>query len=345
MDHRGLRARLTGAGCTSCGAAVSIDRIAVLADRGDLAFVELDCPACGSRTMSLVLRRCRRSRRARPGHGRRSGARTGPRAAPAAHRRGRRARHGAPPGRLGRRPAHPARGSRRRTRSGRVDRARGIRPRRGGPSPSFAHASEAELARILDFYEVRWAYEPDTFPIGWNLDGDVVESFSPDFYLPDLDLYVELTTLKQKLVRKKNRKLRRLRELYPDVHIKLFYARDFRMLLLKFGRLALIDDLTGTTGQATPPRVTPDDVVEDPTIAVILAARDADAEAPPVVTSAAARPARGRHRSPRRPCRRPAARPRCAGVVVDAAAGGRPGEPVDRRARRPRRAIIDPHPA
>jgi hypothetical protein len=56
MDHRGLRARLTGAGCTSCGAAVSIDRISVLADRGDLAFVELGCAACGSRTMSLVLR-------------------------------------------------------------------------------------------------------------------------------------------------------------------------------------------------------------------------------------------------------------------------------------------------
>jgi hypothetical protein len=120
--------------------------------------------------------------------------------------------------------------------------------------PAFAHASEAELARILDFYDVRWAYEPDTFPIGWNLEGDVVESFSPDFYLPDLELYVELTTLKQKLVRKKNRKLRRLRELYPGIRIKLFYARDFRMLLLKFGRLALVDELSGTTGQSTPPR-------------------------------------------------------------------------------------------
>ncbi len=121
--------------------------------------------------------------------------------------------------------------------------------------PAFAHASEAELARILDFYEVRWRYEPDTFPIGWNLDGDVVESFSPDFYLPDMELYVELTTLKQKLVRKKNRKMRRLRELYPDIRIKLFYARDFRMLMLKFGRMTLIEDLTGSTGQSTPPRL------------------------------------------------------------------------------------------
>jgi len=120
--------------------------------------------------------------------------------------------------------------------------------------PAFAHASEAELARILDYYQVRWEYEPDTFPIGWSLAGEVVESFSPDFYLPDMDLYVELTTLKQKLVRKKNRKLRRLRELYPDIRIKLFYARDFRMLLLKFGRLALHDELSGTVGQATPPR-------------------------------------------------------------------------------------------
>ena len=124
----------------------------------------------------------------------------------------------------------------------------------GSTRPAFAHASEAELARILDFYQVRWEYEPDTFPIGWSMQGDVIESFSPDFYLPDLELYVELTTLKQKLVRKKNRKLRRLRELYPDIRIKLFYARDFRMLLLKFGRLALLDDLSGTTGQATPPR-------------------------------------------------------------------------------------------
>ena len=109
------------------------------------------------------------------------------------------------------------------------------------------------MSRILDFYAVRWEYEPDTFPILWNTDGDVVESFSPDFYLPDLDLYLEMTTLRQKLVRKKNRKLRRLRELYPAVEIKLFYARDFRALMLKYGRLALADALSGTSGQVAAP--------------------------------------------------------------------------------------------
>ncbi len=120
--------------------------------------------------------------------------------------------------------------------------------------PLFAHESEAELARILDFYAVRWEYEPHTFPILWNLEGDVLESFSPDFYLPDLDLYVELTTLRQRLVRKKNRKLRRLRELYPGIRIKLFYARDFRALMLKYGKLGLADALSGTPGQVVPGR-------------------------------------------------------------------------------------------
>jgi hypoxanthine phosphoribosyltransferase len=124
----------------------------------------------------------------------------------------------------------------------------------GSEPPAFAHASEAELSRILDFYAVRWEYEPHVFPILWNTDGDVLESFAPDFYLPDLDLYVELTTLRQKLVRKKNRKLRRLRELYPDIRIKLFYARDFRALMLKYGRLALAEELSGTPGQVTPDR-------------------------------------------------------------------------------------------
>jgi hypothetical protein len=126
--------------------------------------------------------------------------------------------------------------------------------------PRFAHASEAELARILDYYDVRWEYEPRTFPIQWNLDGTVVESFSPDFYLPELDLYVELTTLRQSLVRRKNRKLRRLRELYPDIRAKLFYGKDFKALMLKYGRFDLAASLSGLEGQALAGEMVPADL-------------------------------------------------------------------------------------
>jgi hypoxanthine phosphoribosyltransferase len=101
--------------------------------------------------------------------------------------------------------------------------------------PAFAHPSESEFASILDFYQLAWEYEPRTFPLRHGADGRVIESFSPDFYLPELDLYIELTTLKQSLVTKKNRKLRRLRELYPEIKIKLLYNRDYRNLLFKYG--------------------------------------------------------------------------------------------------------------
>jgi len=69
--------------------------------------------------------------------------------------------------------------------------------------------------RILDFYQVAWEYEPTVFPILWDLDGNVLESFAPDFYLPRPEIFVELTTLQQRLVARRNRKVRRLRELYP----------------------------------------------------------------------------------------------------------------------------------
>ncbi|MHB9002697.1 MAG: PDDEXK family nuclease [Coriobacteriia bacterium] len=98
----------------------------------------------------------------------------------------------------------------------------------------FAHPSERVAAGILDFYHIAWEYEPTSFPIDWDSKGNVIASFTPDFYLPDFELYIELTTMSQKLVTKKNRKVRRLRELYPEIRIKIFYQRDFRSLLRKY---------------------------------------------------------------------------------------------------------------
>ena len=100
---------------------------------------------------------------------------------------------------------------------------------------TFAHNSERQFARLLDFYRVEWEYEPTAFPIEWDAAGHAVQHFRPDFYLPRFDLYIEITTLNQRLVTKKNRKVRRLRELYPDVHIKVLYQRDYLSLLAKYG--------------------------------------------------------------------------------------------------------------
>jgi hypoxanthine phosphoribosyltransferase len=102
----------------------------------------------------------------------------------------------------------------------------------------FAHHSEQEFARFLDYYRIRWTYEPISFPIAWE-SGRIAEMFTPDFYLPEHDQYVELTTMKQSLVTPKNRKLRLLRELYPDVNVRLLYRKDYHQLLAQAGYGAL----------------------------------------------------------------------------------------------------------
>ncbi len=100
---------------------------------------------------------------------------------------------------------------------------------------NFAHPSEEEFARILDYYGLAWDYEPRTFVLERDEEGAILEAFSPDFYLPQQDLYIELTTLRPKLIRIKNHKVRRLRELYPEINIKLFKRRNIRDLMIKYG--------------------------------------------------------------------------------------------------------------
>lgn len=99
----------------------------------------------------------------------------------------------------------------------------------------FAHNSERQFAKLLDFYAIEWEYEPRTFTLERNRRGEPVQAFTPDFYLPGHDLFIEVTTLNQRLVTKKNRKARRLRELHPDVRIKVLYQRDYLHLLVKYG--------------------------------------------------------------------------------------------------------------
>jgi hypoxanthine phosphoribosyltransferase len=107
-------------------------------------------------------------------------------------------------------------------------------PARTVEAPRFANDAERECARLFDFYGVPWEYEPRTFALEQAPDGRVTEAFTPDFYLPEQDLYVEITVMKQALVTRKNRKLRKLRERYPEIRIKLFYRRDIERLAQRF---------------------------------------------------------------------------------------------------------------
>jgi len=99
----------------------------------------------------------------------------------------------------------------------------------------FSHPSEQVFANLLDFYRIAWDYEPRSFPLQWDKDGKVLEAFTPDFYLPEFDLYVELTTMKQANVTRKNRKIRLLRTIYPHVNIQVFYQKDVQDLVMKYG--------------------------------------------------------------------------------------------------------------
>jgi len=98
----------------------------------------------------------------------------------------------------------------------------------------FAHESEKEFAKILDFYRIKWEYEPTTFILEWDENENPLSSFTPDYFLPDHELYIELTTLNQRLVTKKNWKIRMIRKLYPEIKIKLFYKKDYNSLLFKY---------------------------------------------------------------------------------------------------------------
>ena len=117
---------------------------------------------------------------------------------------------------------------------------------------SFIHPAELAFSRILDYYGIQWEYEPRTFPLEWDSIGNVVEAFTPDFYLPEQKLYVELTTLRPKLSTHKNRKLRRIKELYPEINIKLFKRRDLHQLMVKFGLEEEAEQIQGTEAQGAP---------------------------------------------------------------------------------------------
>jgi cytidylate kinase len=99
----------------------------------------------------------------------------------------------------------------------------------------YKHPSEEEFAKILDMYDIEWEYEPRTFPIKWDEEGNITLAFSPDFYLPKFNTFIELTTMNQKYASVKKKKVELLKKLYPGTNINIVFRNDFYTLLKRFG--------------------------------------------------------------------------------------------------------------
>ncbi|MCF8002168.1 MAG: cytidylate kinase family protein [Halanaerobiales bacterium] len=99
----------------------------------------------------------------------------------------------------------------------------------------FVHESEEDFAEILDMYNIEWEYEPTEFPLEWDPEGNITLGFRPDFYLPNFDTYIELTTMKQKYVTEKNKKIKLVQKLYPNINVNIVYKKDYHKLLKRFG--------------------------------------------------------------------------------------------------------------
>ncbi len=100
---------------------------------------------------------------------------------------------------------------------------------------TFAHPSEQAFADLLDSYGIRWEYEPRMFVLRRDADGNTACGFTPDFYLPDFDTYVELTTLRQRLINRKRQKLRLLEQTHPSVRVKFLNRGDMEWIGRKYG--------------------------------------------------------------------------------------------------------------
>jgi anti-sigma B factor antagonist len=97
----------------------------------------------------------------------------------------------------------------------------------------FAHPVERELARLFDEHGIAWEYEPHTFVFASDADGTVREGFTPDFFLPEIGVYIECTVMRPSLAGRKRRKARQARE--RGAIVEIASRGDFDRLAQRWG--------------------------------------------------------------------------------------------------------------
>jgi len=100
----------------------------------------------------------------------------------------------------------------------------------------FAYAFEGAFARTLDQHGITWQYKPRTFAVEWDNEGNFVDSLTPDFYLPLIDLYVELIGPDRSEAAVKAKKVRLLRQQKPGLQIEMVRASGSSLILRIFLR-------------------------------------------------------------------------------------------------------------
>ena len=85
---------------------------------------------------------------------------------------------------------------------------------------------EANFARLLNYLKIKWKYEPKTFDLG-------LQKYTPDFYLPDSNEYIEVKNFLWKYSKERDKKFRKL---YPDIKLKLLLSNDYLKLQIKYAK-------------------------------------------------------------------------------------------------------------
>jgi hypothetical protein len=95
----------------------------------------------------------------------------------------------------------------------------------------FVTPEEERFERMLRKHSIPWEYESHliTFALDPKI-GVADAGFNPDFYLPEWDIYVELTGGGAASMRKKRSKIRRAVDLYPYLRIRLLDEGDVSLM-------------------------------------------------------------------------------------------------------------------
>ena len=123
--------------------------------------------------------------------------------------------------------------------------------------PRFAHGIEAALARVFDAHRIVWLYEPHTFALEHAADGRLTRAFTPDFFLPEIGIYLECTVARRSCTTRKRQKARAAERLHGIV-VEIAYRADFEYLARRWSLRELagaLEDRTADPVERCPPVV------------------------------------------------------------------------------------------